>query len=222
MYVSLNNTRNTPQKDNTMASATFWDKIAPKYAASPISDMAAYEATLARTRSFLHSDDHMLEIGCGTGGTAINLAGSVRKVTATDISGQMLGIAESKLEDAGVTNLRFLQTEVRKPLADAPFDAICGFSVLHLIEDLPGTLAHLRSQVKPGGFVITKTACLRDMSFAMPALIKVMQLIGKAPFVNVFTADQLEAAFKNAGFELVETGFFGKSKSTRFIVARRK
>lgn len=204
-----------------MADATFWDKAAVKYAASAISDIGGYEETLTRTRSFLHQDDHVLEVGCGTGSTALRLAPSVRRYTGADISGRMLEIAQGKLDENAPKNIAFVQTEATKPLADAPFDAICAFSLLHLIDDLNKGLAHLHSQLKPGGYLITKTACLRDMSFAMPPLIKVMQFFGKAPHVIVFTAAELEAAFETAGFELVETGYHGETKSTRFIAARR-
>jgi ubiquinone/menaquinone biosynthesis C-methylase UbiE len=204
-----------------MTTATFWDKITPKYAARPISDMAAYQATLERTRSFLHADDRILEIGCGTGGTALWLSAAVSHVTAIDISSKMIAIADGKLRKSDRTNVRFLQMPARKPLADAPFDAICGFNILHLIDDLPGSIAHLKSQVKPGGFVITKTGCLSNMPMPMHWLIKAMQLIGKAPYLNSFSIQELEAAFVDAGFELIETGFFGKTTTTRFIVARR-
>ena len=55
----------------------FWDGIAEKYAKRPISDMAAYEYTLGRTRSYLKPEDQVLELGCGTGSTALLLAGDV-------------------------------------------------------------------------------------------------------------------------------------------------
>jgi ubiquinone/menaquinone biosynthesis C-methylase UbiE len=184
--------------------------------------MGGYEETLRRTRSFLRPDDHLLEVGCGTGGTALKLAPSVGHMTATDISGQMLAFAKDKLAKSDLTNLVFHQASVTKPLADAPFDAICAFSILHLLDDLDEGLAHLHGMLKPDGLLITKTGCLRDMNFALPALIKVMQWVGKAPHVNAFTGAQLEAAFIKAGFELVETGYNGKTRSTRFIVARRK
>jgi ubiquinone/menaquinone biosynthesis C-methylase UbiE len=205
-----------------MANASFWDKAAKKYAASKIADMGGYEETLARTRSFLRPQDHLLEIGCGTGSTALKLAPTVGRMTATDFSGGMLAIAKEKLRQTDLANLSFVQTEATKPIEGAPFDAICAFSLLHLLDDLDAGLAHFHSLLKPGGMLITKTACLRDMSFALPPLIKVMQWIGKAPHVSIFTAPQLEAAFEKAGFELVETGYHGKTKSTRFIAARRK
>ncbi|WP_394181880.1 class I SAM-dependent methyltransferase [Yoonia maritima] len=204
-----------------MSTAAFWDKIAPKYAKKPVPDESAYQATLERTRSYLNPADHLLEIGCGTGSTALNLAPAVAHITATDISSQMLAIAEAKLSDDAPSNISFLQVPALKPLAAAPFDAICAFSILHLLDDLPAAIAHLKAQVKPGGYVISKTGCIGDMNRAIPLVIRLMQLFKKAPFVNVFTADALEAAFRDAGFQIVETGHFGKDETTHFIVARR-
>lgn len=204
-----------------MASASFWDNIALRYAAKPINDIPAYEATLKRTRSSLHADDHILEIGCGTGGTALRLAPSVRSVTATDISSRMISIAEERLPQDSIPNVKYLQLSATQPLTDAPFDAICAFSVLHLLDDLPGALAHLRTQLKPGGFVISKTACLGDMSPMMGIMVKALRIFGKAPYVHAITADGLELAFTEAGFEVIETGYFGTNKTARFIVAKR-
>ena len=48
-------------------AAQFWDGQAEKYAKKPIANMQAYNATLDRTRSYLAKDQHVLEVGCGTG-----------------------------------------------------------------------------------------------------------------------------------------------------------
>ncbi|SFR45191.1 Methyltransferase domain-containing protein [Yoonia tamlensis] len=204
-----------------MASASFWDKAARKYAARPVPSETAYQETLARTRNYLSAQDHLLEIGCGTGSTALLLAPFVAKITATDISGAMLEIAEAKREAGTPANIRFLQVPAMKPLADAPFDAICAFSILHLLDDLPASLDHLYGQLKPGGYLISKTACIGEMNRAIPVVIRVMQMFKKAPFVNSFTVGELEKSIARAGFELVETGYFGKNRSARFVVARR-
>ena len=71
----------------------FWNRVARKYAALPIADVAGYERSLERTRSYLRPTDKVLEFGCGTGGTALKLAPSVASIVATDISGEMIAIA---------------------------------------------------------------------------------------------------------------------------------
>jgi ubiquinone/menaquinone biosynthesis C-methylase UbiE len=204
-----------------MSDAKFWDKAATKYAASPIKDMQAYEDTLDRARHYLRPEDHLLEVGCGTGTTALNLAPNVRQITATDVSGEMLAFAERKKADQGVSNVTFLQSEIMQPVPVAPFDAIFASSILHLVDDLDAALAHLFAQVKPGGYVISKTACLKNMAFFIPPMVRVMQMIGKAPPVLVFSRDELDQAFRKAGFRLVETGHFGKNRFAHFVVAQR-
>jgi len=204
-----------------MADELFWDKAATKYAASPVKDVPAYHATLDRARHYLRADDHLLEVGCGTGTTALTLSAAVRRITATDLSGEMLEIAEGKRKAQGASNVSFVKSEITEPLADAPFDAICAFSILHLVDDLPKTLAHLRQQIKPGGYLISKTGCLREMNMFIPIMIKVMKFFGMAPHVLQFDAATLESEFRRSGFEIVETGHFGKDKHAHFIVARR-
>lgn len=88
--------------------AHFWDRAARKYAADPIADMAGYERTLERTRQHLKGSDTVFEFGCGTGTTALRLAGSVERIVATDISGEMITIAREKRR-----NGRLLQCRVR-------------------------------------------------------------------------------------------------------------
>lgn len=78
------------------SDARFWDRAARKYAARPIAAPAEYERTLDRTRALLKSSDHVLELGCGTGTTALRLADGVERYLATDISPEMIAIANQK------------------------------------------------------------------------------------------------------------------------------
>lgn len=80
-------------------SSRFWDKTAPKYALSPIKDMESYRTTMERTKAHLGLGDEVLEVGCGTGSTALLLAPNVKSLTASDFSDGMIKIATDKLTD---------------------------------------------------------------------------------------------------------------------------
>jgi ubiquinone/menaquinone biosynthesis C-methylase UbiE len=185
--------------------ARFWDRIARKYAADPIADMAGYERTLERTRHYLGSDDTAFEFGCGTGATALKLAPSVRRIVATDISSEMIAIAHEKAVAEGRSNAEF---EVATPDAarwpDKAFDVALGFNILHLLAAREAGLKCIHRLLKPGGLFISKTPCLNEMNPFLRLAVPVMQVFGKAPYVAFFSAEELEREIEAAGFEIVE------------------
>lgn len=199
----------------------FWDRVADKYAASPIKNMEAYEQTMERTRSYLSADQHVLEVGCGTGSTALLLAPNVKHVTATDISTRMIEIGEEKARDQNVRNVTFRQAPLPdETLAPDSFDTILCYNTLHLVPDVPAVLRNLCGALKPGGVFVSKTVCLAEQTRLWAIPISLMRLVGKAPYVSILTFDAIERAVTEAGFEVVETGTY-PAPFSRFVVARR-
>lgn len=204
----------------------FWDKNAKKYAASPIKDQEAYEYTLERTRSYLSASANVLEVGCGTGSTALALAGAVGQITGTDISPKMVEIAREKGAAQDQTNAEFEVTSVEGALEQADaFDVVMGFNIFHLTENAEKLFETLHDRLAPGGVFISKTPCLADPAVGVKrhlfgVAIALMRLVGYAPFVRRFTFAELEGAIERAGFEIVETGSF--PAMSRYIVARRR
>lgn len=199
----------------------FWDKIAPKYASRPIKDVAAYEAMLETVRQLLRPSDKILELGCGTGGTALLLAEGVEHVTATDVSSKMIEIARAKLGPNAPGNIEFRQADAAEPIAKSYFDVIFATSLLHLVSDLPLVLDRAFTQIRPGGLLITKTVCLKHSSAPVRAMVRVMTWLGFAPSVIMLSLDDLKKEIQRAGFVVERFEYFARNQLSPFIVAHR-
>ncbi|MGR3519992.1 MAG: class I SAM-dependent methyltransferase [Roseovarius sp.] len=203
------------------ADATFWDRIADKYAESPVKNMIAYEQTLARTRAYLRNTDTVLELGCGTGTTALKLAGDAGHITATDIAPRMVAIARDKIAKESAGNIvADVGTADDVPVPEEGYDAVLGFNYLHLLPGMEQTIARVHAMLRPGGLFISKTVCL-ERAPHLRAAIWVLQRLGKAPYVRFLDVATLETAMAAQGFEIVETGDYPARPVSRFIVARK-
>lgn len=196
----------------------FWNRVAGRYAARPLKDVAAYDAMLAEVASRLKPSDKVLELGCGTGGTAIRLAPHVSSWTATDFSAEMIRIARDKPAGANVT---FRLADAQNAYDGGPFDAICAFNVLHLVDDQPATLAQIFANLKPGGLLISKTWCFADLKFKFRLLFRALQFVGLFPAVRQHSIPELRQSILDAGFEITNERIFGKYPQNPYIVARK-
>lgn len=204
----------------------FWDGIAPKYAKSPIKNQEGYEYTLNRTRSYLKAQDRVLEIGAGTGSTALLLADAVSEFVATDLSDRMLDVGRSNAKEQGIENVAFERRSANN-LPAGPFDVIMAHNLLHLVEDLPGALKAAYEALRPGGLFVSKTFVkptqglqleYRMMRIALP----LMQRFGKAPFVGMYSVEEFDRMIERAGFQIIEAGHYPAKEARRYIVARKR
>ncbi len=204
-----------------MTAQAFWDRHAPKYARKPIADVTAYEEKLRCVMALLRPTDHVLEIGCGTGGTASKIAPVVAHVTATDFSAEMIRIARSRSGGDAAGTPEFIQAEASQHTPGQPFEVICAFSLLHLVDDIPTVLDAVFHQMKRGGHFISKTVCLKDASRWMRAMVRVLMAVRIAPNVIILSRAELTRHLIRAGFEIEQTRYFGKNRLSPFIVARK-
>ena len=200
----------------------FWNKRADKYSKRPISDEATYEKKLEITRGYFHPDMGVLELGCGTGSTALAHAPYVKHILATDLSTRMIEIARDKAKAAGIDNVTFAAASADG--LDVPggsIDAVMGHNLLHLLEDKEQVIADVHRVLKTGGLFLTSTACIGDMRF----LFRLISPVGRSrrvfPLVKVFTAAELKESHANAGFE-IEHEWLPKKTAALFIICRKR
>jgi ubiquinone/menaquinone biosynthesis C-methylase UbiE len=140
-------------------TAKFWDKIAERYAKRPVDDEAAYEKKLQVTRKYFQPDMQVLELGCGTGSTAIVHAPYVKHIHAIDISSKMLEIAQGKADANHVKNVTFEQSSVDAlSVSDQTLDVVLALSLLHLLDNKEDLIAMVHKILKPGGVFVSSTA----------------------------------------------------------------
>ena len=199
----------------------FWDRHAKGYAKRPVADEVAYQRKLKVTQDYLTPDMDVLELGCGTGTTALIHAPFVKHITGIDISQSMLEIARAKAEIENVKNVTFHQSSIddlKAPVAG--FDVVMGHSILHLLENKEAVIVGVHRMLKPGGVFVSSTACLGGRVPVLRAILPVGRFLGLLPLVKFFTAEELEGNLMDAGFRIDHRWQPDKSK-TVFIVATK-
>ena len=199
----------------------FWDKRAEKYSQTPVADQETYEKKLEITRSFFRPESEVLEIGCGTGSTALAHAPYVKHILATDISPGMINIAKGKAEAGQVENITFETRAVdHHDIPESRYDVIMAHNLLHLLKDPEAAIVTAFRGLKPGGVFVTSSACIGDMSWYFRILAPVGHFLKLIPFIKVFTRGQLEQSHIEAGFE-IEQAWLPKKNAAVFIVAKK-
>lgn len=206
-----------------MTNPDFWNKIARKYAATPVRNEANYQITLDDIRHHLKQTDKVLEIGCGTGSTAITLCPNVSSYLATDYAPSMIEIANEKKKKLDPTqrHLEFAVVNNMKDIKADHFDVVLALNLLHLVKDLNPMLQDIHKTLKTSGLFVSKSGCLSGWKKILKLPIGLMQLLNKAPYVAFRSPKDFENAFQDAGFEIVKSIAIPKGSMNRYIIAKK-
>lgn len=98
----------------------------------------------------------VLEVGCGAGDTALQLAemvGPRGTIVGVDRNPAILETAGKRVRAAGLTNVSFRSGDIFTVVLDDDFDAVVGRFVLVHIQDKVALLCRLSKHVRPDGIV---------------------------------------------------------------------
>ena len=200
----------------------FWNLIASKYAASPISDIAAYEKKIEKIKTYLSPENHVLDIGCGTGTQCGDLANNVKQVTGIDISSKLLTIAVQRKAEREIENVEFIQTTVFDERFDpGRFDVVMAFYVLHFFEDIDEAVRRIYGLLKPDGLFILETACLGEKGKIISNFVRLAGKLGFLPLINLLTTRRIEQALEQAGFSIIDKNKFSESSDEYTLIAKK-
>src|SRR5262245_5322054 len=131
-----------------------WDKISQLYLREVDPRFATVVENVIR-RGDLKSGERVLDLGTGTGSVAVAAAGLVRpagKVTAIDISPDMLALARRRLVDSGYTNIDLREGRAEQlPVDGGAFDVLLASLGLMYTIDRAAAAREMRRVLRSGG-----------------------------------------------------------------------
>lgn len=100
-------------------------------------------------------DDELLDVACGPGSIALDLAPHVARVTGLDLTPAMLDQARAAQARRGVTNAEWLVGDAAAlPFPDASFSLVSSGAAFHHFEEPGRVLAEMARVCRPGGRIV--------------------------------------------------------------------
>lgn len=120
--------------------------------------------------------DHILDIGCGAGDTALALAARGGDVVGVDISAPLLALAAARVAGDAV---RFLDADAATYVADTRFDLIVSRFGVMFFDEPVAAFAHIRDLATEGGRLVF--ACWRAPADNLWATLPLRALSDRLP-----------------------------------------
>lgn len=133
-----------------------------------------------------------LDVACGAGHAAEQVAPAVRQVVGVDLTPELLDLGAARLRDAGVTNVLLQRGPASDlPFVDAAFDLVFCRSALHHFGEPETVAAEMARVCRPGGRVVISDVVVPD-----PAVREAYDAVHRAldpSHGRAFAADEIVA-----------------------------
>ncbi len=147
----------------------------------------------------LRGDERVLDIGTGTGHTALAFAPHVADVVGLDLTPAMLDQARGLAEERGVANARFERGEAEAlPYPDASFDLVSCRVCAHHFRDVRAALREAARVLRPGGRVLWVDSVSPEDP-AQDTFLNCIELLRDPSHVRNYGVSEWRALFAEAG-----------------------
>ncbi len=141
-----------------------------------------------------------LDLGCGAGHAAYALAGGGAKVTAYDLSSEMLAVVRDEANSRGLDSIATRQGAAeRLPFADSSFDLVVTRYSAHHWSYAPACLRSIRRVLRPGGRLVVIDSIAPENPVA-DTLLQTIELLRDPSHVRDYRLTEWSAMLEAAGF----------------------
>jgi len=167
----------------------------------------------AARREFLlehvRAGERVLDLGCGEGRFAAELARAGALVLGADVAQEPLRRARSAHPEL---ELSLIDGEGEWPLPDASFDAVWAGEVIEHVADTAGWLSEVRRVLRPHGTLLLSTPAhgpLELLVLALSRSAREQHLDPRGEHLRFYTARTLAQLVRDFGFEAIEVRSVG-------------
>lgn len=131
---------------------------------------------------FLKNDDHLLDVGCGSGNVIITFSKKVKTATGIDNSAQCISFLKKQITDKKLTNTYALKMDILNlSLKKTDYTKIVMTEVIEHFSEKEGRniLRSLHKHLKPGGKILITTPNYKSSWALMEPLMDILNLSPK-------------------------------------------
>jgi SAM-dependent methyltransferase len=200
--------------------AEFWSQLAPTWLEleDQLEEVGGPPGQMAMDRLGLLPGQRVVDLGCGSGRTTLDLAARVGpdgEVLGVDIADEMLAAGRERVERLGLTNVEFLHADVQThDLGDARFDAAYSRFGVMFFADPVAAFRNVRRALRREG--VLSFACWQsvfDNEWMLLPGMAAMEVTGSLPPMpgpeepgpfSLADPDRVRSVLAAAGFDHVE------------------
>jgi 2-polyprenyl-3-methyl-5-hydroxy-6-metoxy-1,4-benzoquinol methylase len=199
----------------------FWDRVAKRFD----KEDKPNARTIEKIKKHLNTGDTVLDYGCATGVITYEIADRVKEIHGIDISSKMIEHAKGKLTEHKEDNIDFTQATIfDERLETESFDVVLAMNIFLFMEDTKKGLRRINELLKPGGLIVSETACMGERKTSPTAIgVFLLSKLGISPTMKFFRISELEALISGENFQILDTdNSYFHNQPVHFLVARKK
>jgi ubiquinone/menaquinone biosynthesis C-methylase UbiE len=181
-------------------------------------DLAPPDLALRRRFALTHirPGDRVLDLGCGTGDLAADLARAGAQVTAADVAQAALDRARRSHPEL---DLRLIALDGPLPFDDGAFDAVWASEVIEHVADTARWLSEVRRVLDPKGRLLLTTPSHGRLRLLAGGIERYSEPLGD--HLHLYTARSLREVLGEFGFGEVEVRAVGGPPLARRLLLAR-
>jgi ubiquinone/menaquinone biosynthesis C-methylase UbiE len=201
----------------------FWDRFA-NYYDSFIDKVfkKTYKDIIENIVSDLDLNQNVLEIGTGTGIIPFSIYSKVSSIIATDISPEMIRVANQRLVDSKIKNIDFqIQDSYSLTFPDKSFDIVIASNLFHILYEPKKPINEVKRVLRDNGIFIAPTICAGE-STKTKVIATVVGAVSGFKVVNKWSIYEFKTMLINNGFAIDKTVTIDGRFPVAYIVMKKE